>query len=85
MTPCDDVFYRPEGDVAEVVISKLLYATHYFEAGLGLTLMIDDPEGNNEGFYLIYINRSRIDRLRKIPGFLAGKLFKGVHNLAHKK
>jgi len=47
--------------------------------------MIDDPEGNNEGFYLIYINRSRIDLLRKIPGFLAGKLFKGVHNLVHKK
>ncbi len=80
-----DVFYRPEGAVAEVVISKLLYATHYFEASLGLTLMIDEPEGNKEGFYLICINRSRIDFLRKIPGFLSGKLFKKVHNIVHKK
>ncbi len=30
-------------------------------------------------------NRSMIDVLREIPGFLAGDLFKGARNLLHEK
>ena len=81
-----DVFYRRPGAEKELIVaSKQLYASHYFEAALGLTMMIGDPENNEPGFYLMHINRSRIDVLREIPGFLAKRLFKGVHNLLHKK
>lgn len=79
------VFYQPEGSRMAIVASKQLYATHYYEAAFGLTIMVDDPENSDPGFYLMHINRSMIDVLRRVPGFLAGDLFKGARNLLHKK
>ena len=53
-----------------VAASKQIYASHYFDASLGLTAALDDPgEVSGPGMYLVYINRSRIDLLR---GFLGG-------------
>ncbi|MDY7035668.1 MAG: hypothetical protein SV375_05830 [Thermodesulfobacteriota bacterium] len=81
-----DVFYQRPGARNELIVaSKQLYATHYYEAALGLTMMIDDPENNEPGFYLMHLNRSRIDVLREIPGFLAKRLFKRVNKLLHTK
>ena len=80
------VYYQqPDANIEMIVASKQLYATHYFEAALGLTLMVSDSESSEPDFYLIHINRSRIDFLRDIPGFLAKYLLKGAHNLLHKK
>lgn len=80
------VSYHPPGRVSDmVVVSKQLYASHYFEAALGLTVMVKDPEGPETGVYLVHISRSRIDILREIPEFMAGHLFQGVHGRLNKK
>ena len=44
--------------------SRQLYATHYFEASLGLTFAVDDGDGSRQGIYLIYVNRTRADALK---------------------
>ena len=46
--------------------SKQVFASHYFEASLGMALFIPVP-GAAYG-YVTYLNRSRVDTLR---GFLA--------------
>jgi hypothetical protein len=46
--------------------SKQLFASHYFEASLGMALFVPVP-GAQYG-YVTYLNRSRVDTLR---GFLA--------------
>jgi hypothetical protein len=53
-----------------MIASRQVYADHYCDASLGLTILIDIPERNGkpQGSYLIYINRSRIDML---AGFLS--------------
>lgn len=43
--------------------SKQIFANHYFDASLSITLAIDDP-ADPSSFYLLYANRSRIDLLR---------------------
>jgi hypothetical protein len=48
-----------------MIASRQIFADHYYDASLGLTILIDrKPLGS----YLIYINRSRIDML---AGFLS--------------
>lgn len=58
---------------APVFAAKRIYSTHYFEASLGLTTIGGAAEDDEEAFYLVYLNRSRIDSLRR-GGFLAGML-----------
>ena len=72
-----------------VVASKQIYASHYFDASLGLTASLDDGgEASNPGMYLVYLNRSRIDLLGGFFGrlrraFLGGRLRDGMRkNLA---
>lgn len=80
------VFYeRPDNPGDLIVGSKQLYASHYFEAALGLTLMVEDREGDEPGFFLIHINQSRIDVLREIPGLLRNFFTQGVHDLLKKR
>ena len=63
------ISYRmPEGNDTAVVL-KQIYASHYYEAALGFTLMMADPE-NRSRFYLLHFDRGRIDILRHIPAFL---------------
>ncbi|MBI4472119.1 MAG: hypothetical protein HY646_05585 [Acidobacteria bacterium] len=59
-----------------LIASKGIYATHYFEASLGLTAFVhgqSDPRRT----YLIYINRSRTDALRGFFGGLKRSLITG--------
>jgi hypothetical protein len=51
-----------------VIASKQIYASHYFNASLGLTFALDDPDAPRT-MYLAYLNRSRIDLL---GGFFGG-------------
>jgi hypothetical protein len=44
--------------------SKQIYASHYFESSLGLTVTVEVEESPNPTFYLLYFNRSRSDGLR---------------------
>ena len=57
-----------------VIVSKQIYANHYFDAALGLTFLVDLPADDKPAMYLVYLNRSRIDLL---SGWRAGvrKLF----------
>ena len=41
--------------------TKQIYATHYFDAGLGLTLAFDDSAA---GFYMVSVNRARTRSLQ---------------------
>ncbi len=51
------------------VASKQLYATHYFDASLGLTILLTDDAAPDSASYLVYVNRSRLDIL---GGFWGG-------------
>jgi hypothetical protein len=69
------VTYKLPGGRDTLVALKQIYASHYFEAALALTLLLPDPE-NGSRFYLVHFDRGRIDMLRHIPAFLSGA-FKG--------
>jgi hypothetical protein len=50
------------GGTDVLIASKGIYASHYFEASLGLTALVHGPDLAHS--YLIYLNRSRADGLR---------------------
>ena len=46
------------------IASKQIYASHYFDASLAITLVANDPaDPSGNSIYLAYVNRSRIDLL----------------------
>ena len=47
---------RPPASPVAMIASKQIYATHYFDAGLGLTAVYAHPSG---GLYLVAVNRAR--------------------------
>jgi hypothetical protein len=47
---------------AYAVASRQLYGSQYFDASLGLTLLLPDRD-DKRGAYLVYVNRSRLDVL----------------------
>ncbi len=61
------VYQQAAGRVPPVLLaSKQIYANHYFESSLGLTMLFGPMEGDpSPSFYIVYVNRSRIDLLRK--------------------
>lgn len=60
------------------IASKQIYASHYFDASLAITLMADDPTDLTGGsLYLAYVNRSRIDLLGGIFGAFKRRLVRG--------
>jgi len=60
------IFKRPQGDIKTLIASKQIYASHYFEASLEIAALVEENEvADGSGFYLLYLNRSRIDTLRK--------------------
>jgi hypothetical protein len=67
---------RPESDhrlPAILVAGKQIFATHYLEGGLGLTMVLRDATHGTP--YLAYINRSQVDMLRGFFGtFVRGVL-----------
>lgn len=56
-----------EGPDDTVVASKMLYASHYFWAGLELRALIPDP-ARGPGFWFVTVNRSRSDGLSGFKG-----------------
>jgi hypothetical protein len=68
-----------------ILASKQLYATHYYEAALGVTVMVNDPDNPDAGIYLLHFSRSRIDALRDVPKLLARDLYKGAEDLLKEK
>jgi hypothetical protein len=60
------IFKRTLENRTEVLIaSKQLYANHYFEGSLGLTIFVEGNQGPaTSRSYLMYLNRSRADALQ---------------------
>jgi hypothetical protein len=59
------------------IATKQIYASHYFNASLGLTLLAETAPGRTT---VIYVNRSRVDAFRGLLGPLARRL---VRSRAH--
>ena len=59
-----------EGPEDALVVSKLLYASHYFWTGLGLRVLITDPS-RGPGFWFVTVDRSRSDGLSGFTGAFA--------------
>jgi hypothetical protein len=68
-----------------LIASKGIYATHYYEASLGLTGFIQSQSSEPSRSYLIYINRSRADALRGLFAGLKRSLISGSLRDATKK
>ncbi len=54
------------------VVSKMLYASHYFWTAIELRVLVPDP-ARGEGFWFVNVNRSRSDGL----GGFTGSLIRG--------
>ncbi len=67
--------YQRERDTGPriLVVSKQIYASHYFDASLALTAFVNIP-GGGPGSYLFYENRSRADGL----GGMFSKMKRGI-------
>jgi hypothetical protein len=66
---------RVDQSPAEYVIaSKHIYGTHYFDASLGLTILVRDRASSTPATYVIYVNRSRLDAFGGLLGGLARKI-----------
>ncbi|HEY7446954.1 MAG TPA: hypothetical protein VH702_02340 [Vicinamibacterales bacterium] len=46
------------------VVSQGIYMSHYFEGSLALTIAPEIEENPEPAFYLLYVNRSRVDALK---------------------
>ncbi len=58
--------------------SKQLYADHYSDGSLGVTLMVNAPSENGKpSFYLVYLNRTRSDSLNGFFAFLVRGVIRG--------
>ena len=60
-----------------VIASKQIYANHYFEGSLGLSVFVEAQGALAPGAYLMYLNRSRVDLLHGIFSGLRRLLVKG--------
>ena len=52
---------RASGPAEYAIASKQIYGSHYFEASLGLTVLLRDQAAAFPAMYLVYWNRSRVD------------------------
>ena len=71
------IYRRPATDDV-LILSKQIYASHYFDASLGITgLVAASRTGERPRSYLLYLNRSRVDALGGFLGGVATSLLKG--------
>lgn len=66
-----------DSPVAYAVGSKQIYATHYFDASLGLTFLVPDRSAASSGTFVVYLNRSRIDLFDGLFGGVARRIVAG--------
>jgi hypothetical protein len=72
------VWRDPNDPSRAAVASKQIYASHYFQAGLDLTALIDAPKPPG-GFTLVDLYRARIDPpTGMLSGVLLGKIRGGI-------
>lgn len=61
-------------DPAYVVAVKQLYASHYFETALDLTVCVRDQESPDRGFYLVTLKGSQQAGLTGLKGSIVRKV-----------
>jgi hypothetical protein len=66
-----------DSPVAYAVGSKQIYAMHYFDASLGLTLLVPDRRPASSGTFVVYLNRSRIDLFDGLFGGVTRRIVAG--------
>ena len=66
-----------DAPVAYAIGSKQIYAMHYYDASLGLTLLVPDRTAAQPVTYLVYLNRSRIDLFDGLFGGLTRRVVAG--------
>jgi hypothetical protein len=66
-----------DSPVAYAVGSKQIYAMHYYDASLGLTLLVPDRRSASSGTFVVYLNRSRIDLFDGLFGGVARRIVAG--------
>jgi len=72
------IWRDPADPTRAAVASKQIYASHYFQAGLDLTALVDAPAPPG-GFYLVDLYRARIDPpTGMLSGVLLGKIRGGI-------
>jgi hypothetical protein len=66
---------RASGSPADyAVASKQLYGSHYYDASLGLTILLRDRAASSAATYLVYVNRSRLDVFDGLFGGVTRKI-----------
>lgn len=68
---------EPTSPVNVAIGSKQIYAAHYFDASLGITLLIRDTTVADPATYVVYLNRSRIDLFDGFFGGVARRIVAG--------
>jgi hypothetical protein len=63
-----------DSPAAFTVGSKQIYGSHYFDASLGLTVLVPDPSSPSPATYVAYLNRSRVDVIGGVFGGVAKKI-----------
>jgi hypothetical protein len=66
-----------DSPVAYAIGSKQIYAMHYYDASLGLTLLVPDRAAASPATYVVYLNRSRIDLFDGLFGGVARRIVAG--------
>jgi hypothetical protein len=66
-----------DSPVAYAIGSKQIYAMHYYDASLGLTLLVPDRAAASTATYVVYLNRSRIDLFDGLFGGVARRIVAG--------
>lgn len=66
-----------ESPVKYAVASRQIYAMHYFDASLGITLLVPDATASRPATYVVYLNRSRIDLFDGMLGGITRQVVKG--------
>jgi hypothetical protein len=66
-----------QSPIAYAVASKQIYAMHYYDASLGLTLLVPDATAAEPATYVVYVNRSRIDLFEGVFGGMIRRIVAG--------
>lgn len=66
-----------ESPVKYAIASRQIYAMHYFDASLGVTLLLPDTTTSRPATYVVYLNRTRIDLFDGMLGGITRQVVKG--------
>jgi hypothetical protein len=63
-----------ESPAEYAIASKQIYGTHYYDASLGLTMLVADRTSATPLTYVAYVNRSRVDVFSGVLGKFTRKV-----------